>query len=379
MIKAEKSLFRWICTGDQALAEMLDAISAAKISVRLEMYIVHTSAIAEKFRAALINAVQRGVRVRVTVDALGSITLPDSFWEPLQISGGEFRWFNRVSLLRFGLRDHRKILICDDAVAFVGGFNIAAEYEGNGVTKGWRDLGLKICGQLAKHLSDAFDEMFSLAGHKDKFFPRLRKLPAAKGKTVKSPDAEVLLSVPGRKFNPLKRALSHDLKRAKCVKIICAYFLPTWKIRRELRSVLRRGGRVQLILPGKTDVPLSRMAARSLYRRMLRAGVEIYEYEPQILHAKMILIDDVVYVGSANLDTRSLNLNYELLVRLEQPELVAEAREIFAKDLLHCRKIEFETWRNERNFWSRLKGRWAYFILARLDPCISRRQWRWMR
>jgi cardiolipin synthase len=379
MATAEKSSFRWMCTGDQALAEMLDAILAAKISVRLEMYIVHTSAIAERFRQALINACQRGLHVRVVVDGLGSITLPDSFWEPFKTSGGEFRWFNRVSLLRFGLRDHRKILVCDDAVAFVGGFNIAAEYEGDGVTRGWRDLGLKICGPMAKHLSDAFDEMFDLAAHRHKFFPRLRKLPQSKSKTVQSPDAEVLLSVPGRKFNPLKRALSHDLKRAENVQIICAYFLPTWKIRRDLRRVLRRGGRVQIILPAKTDVPLSQLAARSLYRRMLRAGMEIYEYEPQVLHAKMILIDDIVYAGSANLDPRSLNLNYELLVRLKNPELVAEAREIFVKDLPHCRRIEWESWRKERNFWSRLKGRWAYFILARLDPYISRRQWKWMR
>lgn len=377
MIKADKSSFRWMCTGDEALVEMLDAIKAAKISVRLEMYIVHTSAIAERFREALINACQRGLRVRVVVDALGSITLPDSFWEPFKTSGGEFRWFNRVTILRFGTRDHRKILVCDETVAFVGGFNIAAEYEGDGVTKGWRDLGLKICGPLAKSLADACDEIFALAEGKQKFFARLRK--SRQGKMVKSPDAELLLSAPGRKFNPMKRALSRDLKRAKNVQIICAYFLPTWKIRRDLRRVLRKGGRVQIILPGKTDVPLSQMAARSLYRRMLRAGIEIYEYEPQVLHAKMILIDDIVYAGSANLDMRSLNLNYELLVRLEQPEMVAEAREIFSKDLPHCRKIEWESWVKERNFWSRLKGRWAYFILARLDPYISRRQWKWMR
>jgi cardiolipin synthase len=218
-----------------------------------------------------------------------------------------------------------------------------------------------------------------LAARRHKFFPRLRKLPESESKTVSSPDAELLLSVPGRKFNPLKRALSRDLKRAENVQIICAYFLPTWKIRRDLRRVLRNGGRVQIILPAKTDVPLSQLAARSLYRRMLRAGVEIYEYQPQVLHAKMILIDDIVYAGSANLDPRSLNLNYELLVRLEQPELVAEARKIFAKDLLNCRSIDGESWRKQRNFWNRLKGRWAYFILARLDPYISRRQWKRMR
>ncbi len=377
MTDADKTIFRWIRTGDEAFAEMLAAIGAAKISIRLEMYIFHANPIGEKFREALVNACQRGVRVQVLVDAGGSITLPDDFWTVFRTSGGEIRWFNPLTFHHFGLRDHRKSLVCDEAVAFVGGFNIASEYEGNGVTKGWRDLGSKICGPLAKHLGAAFDEMFARADQKHKLFAPLRT--SHRSKLVKLPDAELLLSAPGRRLNPLKQALGRDLKRAKKVQIICAYFLPTWKIKRELRRVLRNGGRVQLILPGKTDVALSQMAARSLYRRMLRAGVEIYEYQPQILHAKLFVIDDVAYVGSANLDTRSLQLNYELMVRLEQPELVAEAREIFANDLPHCRRIESESWRKERNFWERLKGRWAYFILARLDPYLSRRQWKWMR
>src|SRR5690348_14345773 len=148
--------------------------------------------------------------------------------------------------------------------------------------------------------------MFSLAGHKHRYFARWRK--PHHHRILKAPEGELLLSSPGRKFNPLKRALRHDLKRARSVQIICAYFLPTWRIRRDLNRIARHGGKVQLILPGKSDVQLSQMAARSLYRRMLRSGVEIYEYEPQILHAKMFVIDDVVYAGSANLDTRSLHL-----------------------------------------------------------------------
>lgn len=377
MGNADNSSFRWMCTGDQALVEMLEAIGAAKISVRLEMYIFNANPIGEKFRAALIDACQRGVRVQVLVDAMGSVTLPESFWASFQTVGGEFRWFNRLTLHRWGLRDHRKSLVCDERVAFIGGFNIATEYEGDGVTVGWRDLGIKICGSLAENLAWAFDEMFALAEQKHKMFARLRKTNRAR--VIKSSKAELFLSAPGRKSNPLKLALSRDFRRAKQVQIICAYFLPTWKIRRDLVRIARRGGKVQLILAGKSDVVLSMMAARSLYRRLLRAGIEIYEYQPQVLHAKMFIIDNIVYAGSANLDTRSLHLNYELLVRLRQPEIVAEAREIFAKDLPHCRKIELESWRKERNFWERMKGRWAYFILARLDPYISRRQWKLMR
>ncbi len=371
------SFFCWMRTGGQALAEMLAAISAAKTSVRLETYIFNADPVGEKFREALINACQRGLRVQVLVDAIGSITLSDNFWTTFQTSGGQFRWFNRVTFARFGLRDHRKILVCDETTAFIGGFNIAKEYDGDGVTEGWRDLGLKIGGPLAAHLTLAFDEMFASAQQKQKLFARLRK--PRQDRLVEEKDADLLLSAPGRRFNPLKKALRHDLRRAQTVQIMSAYFLPTWRIRRDLHRIAQQGGKVQLIFPGRSDVALSVLAARSLYRRMLRAGIEIYEYQPQILHAKMILIDNVVYAGSANLDTRSLHLNYELLVRLKEWDRVVEAREIFTNDLAHCRKIELESWRKERNLWSRMKGRWAYFILARLDPYISRRQWKWMR
>lgn len=370
----DKSSFRWLRTGDEAFAEMLEAIEAAKISVRLEMYIFDAGPLGEKFRAALTHACQRGVCVHVLIDAAGSITLSENFWTEFAAAGGHFRWFNRLTFARFGMRDHRKILVCDENLAFVGGFNIAAEYQGDGVTAGWRDLGLKIAGPLANHLAAAFDEMFSIAEFKPKPFAHLRKSPLKKLVTL--PEAELLLSAPGRLKNPLKRALRLDLERAQSVQIICAYFLPTWRIRLSLLRIARRGGKVQLILPGKSDVPVSRRAGQSLYGRLMQAGVEIYEYQPQILHAKMIVIDNAVYAGSANLDTRSLHLNYELLVRLTEAKVVAEARKIFSGDLKNCQRIDPVLWKKSRTFLDKLKARWAHFILARLDPLISIHQWK---
>ena len=125
------------------------------------------------------------------------------------------------------------------------------------------------------------------------------------------------MSHPGRGASPFQTALYQDLAVAREVRIVSAYFLPTRRLRRDLLRVARRGGRVQLILAGKSDVLVSQLAARSLYRRLLKAGVEIYEYQPQILHAKLILSDGVIYVGSSNLDIRSLNLNYELMLRFD--------------------------------------------------------------
>jgi cardiolipin synthase len=367
------SSFRWLRTGDEAFAAMLAAMDEACREIRLETYIFAASPLGETFRAALIRAAQRGVKVQVLVDAFGSVMLSADFWQPLVAAGGEFRWFNPLSLRRFHFRDHRKLLACDEGSAFVGGFNIAPEYEGDGVSRGWFDLGLELRGPMVRELNAAFDQMFARAAFRHKPLTPLRK--SAARRRVELPDATLLLSGPGRGFNFSKRVPRTDLERARSVQIIAAYFLPTWRLRRALARVAQRGGRVQLILAGQSDVPISQLASRCLYTRLLRAGVEIYEYGPQILHAKLYLIDDVVYAGSANLDIRSLQINYELMVRVTEPATVAEARGIFAEKLALSRRVEPAEWQRSRTFWARLKQDWAYNLLARLDPYLAR--WRW--
>jgi len=162
------------------------------------------------------------------------------------------------------------------------------------------------------------------------------------------------------------------------VRIVSAYFLPTRRLRRDLIRVARRGGRVQLMLAGKSDVLVSQLAARSLYHRLLKAGVEIYEYQPQILHGKLILADGITYAGSSNLDIRSLNLNYELMLRFEDKTAGTEARAIFDRALKHCQRIELHPWRKTQTFWQRWKNHWAHFLLTRIDPFVALRQFRTM-
>ena len=170
-----------------------------------------------------------------------------------------------------------------------------------------------------------------------------------------------------------------DLAKAREVRIVSAYFLPTRRLRRDLMRVARRGGRVQLILAGQSDILVSQLAGRSLYRRLLKAGVEIYEYQPQILHAKLILSDGAVYAGSSNLDIRSLNLNYELMLRLEDEAVAVEAREIFERLLKHSQRIELRQWRKSQTFWQRWENHWAHFLLTRIDPLVALRQFRTMK
>ena len=363
---------RWLRHGREAIEAMLEAIRHARHSVRLETFIYHPDATGDAFRAALLAAQQRGVRVRVLCDAFGSISLPKSYWQEFVAAGGEFRWFNPLHIHRILYRDHRKILVVDDALAFVGGLNIGLEYSGDGVTSGWRDLGLQIEGALARELADAFNDLFARADGRHRRFQRIRR--KGTDEVIADPQWKLFLTSPGRGHRALKQSLVQDMAGARRIQIISAYFLPGLKLLRALKRAAKRGAQVQLILAGKSDVRLMQIATRSLYPSLLRAGVEIYEYEPQILHAKIVIVDDAVYAGSANLDARSLGINYEVMLRLPNAALAADAREMFAADLRHSRRLDRPRLRRAQTWWEKFVLRWAMFLFARLDPYLARRQ-----
>lgn len=367
--------YHWLETGDAFYASVLKEIDRAERSVRLETYIFMKGEPGDAVRSALLGAAERGVRVRVLVDAFGSMELPSDYWAGVVAAGGACRVFNPLDLGRIAFRDHRKLLVCDDRAAFVSGFNISRHETGDGITRGWRDVGLKLNGPVVGDLAASFDRMFAMAEFKHRRLPRLR-LPV-RGRQHPSPrlsSPTLLNGGPGRAVNPIKRTLLRDLQQARSIHIISAYFLPTRRVLRALMHAARRGRQVTLITAGLTDVPLARYAGRSLYSRLLRAGVRIYEYEAQILHTKLIVAGDVVYVGSANLDIRSLTINYELLVRIESREQAEEAERIFGRHLPHCRPIRRAAWRASRGWWERILERMAHLLLARVDALFARRQ-----
>lgn len=348
------------------------AISAARESIRLETYIFAAGIPGDEIRAALLAAGRRGVKVKVLTDAFGSLELPGDYWKEVVAAGGHHKMFNALHFNRISFRNHRKLLICDSRVAFVGGFNIAGEHMGDGVTRGWRDLALRLTGKLVAELEASFDRMFQLAEFRHGRLLRMRQ-PFLYHCThpTGQPSACLLTSGPGRWISPIRKLLRSDLQGARSVRIISAYFLPPYRIIRALRRVARRGGDVQIITAGKTDVKLARFAGRSLYHRFIHSRIRVFEYDAQILHAKLIVIDNAVYVGSANMDNRSLNINYELLVRIEDPRLADEARGIFDSYLPHCRVIEHDSWNKSRSVWEKLAERFSRFVLAYLDTRLA--------
>ena len=351
---------------------MLQAIAAARHSVRLETYIYGDGHLGRLFADALLAAVKRGVRVCVLVDGFGSWALPENYFDALSAAGANVRRFNRLTFWRFAIRDHRKLLVCDDHIAFVGGFNISDEYDGDGVASGWCDVGARLADPaLVPELAASFDKLFDFAETRHRTFQRF----LTRRHNLFQCDSP-MGHHQGLKALSFPKRLRYDLVHSRDVRIISAYFLPTYRLRRALIRVARNGGRVRLILAGRSDVYVSQLAARNLYPRLLQAGVEIYEYQPQILHAKLICADTVTYLGSANLDIRSLRLNYELILRFQDKAIAAGAHEIFDKILAHSRRIEPAAWKKGLTLWQRCKYRWANFLLTRIDPFVSLRQFR---
>ena len=307
------------------------------------------------------------------MDGVGSARLPDDFFGPLIAFGGEQKWFNRPRPGRWALRNHRKVLLVDQARAFVGGCNISDEYDGDGVEQGWRDGGVAVEGPLVAALTREFTAQWQRAG-----LPRWRLMRSGYAEAVGSRlDLQALFIRPGFGASPLRTSLREDLEQAQNVAITSAYFLPTHRLREQIVQADQRGARVRLLLAGKSDVRLMSLATQSLYRGLVQSGVEVFEYQPQILHAKTMVLDDIVYIGSSNLDPRSLRINFEIMLRIKDPTLAAVARAQFEADLLHSRAVRLAD-TTRFSWWSRVQQRAAYFFLAKFDPWIAREQLRRM-
>jgi len=351
---------------------MFKAIGRAGSCIALEMYIFADDETGREFRAHLTKAAQRGIEVMVLVDAWGSWSLADEFWDTLREAGGKVRWFRPIGRGLLPFRNHRKMLLVDDHIAYISGLNVANEYYlGAGGEPPWRDNALEIAGIEAVRLRSAFSRMWARA-----------ELPLRKSLFLRSSDRErqavfggkirFLESGPENPFHSMSRAYRQVLYRTtESIDLAMSYFYPPGSVMRALRRAVNRGVRVRLLFPQKNDVAIARWAAHGLYGRLLRAGMEVWEYRPTMMHAKLTIADDTVIAGSANLDIRSGRLNYELVAIVNDPRVAAEARADFEADLGEAEYIHFDEW-NVRPFVQKIKERVSYFLLARADLFISR-------
>jgi cardiolipin synthase len=337
--------------GREAFPRMLEAIAAARATIYLEIYSFSPNGWGAKFLDALVDAAARGVKVRVIIDGWGSLLGGRSVRARLNAAGCECRIYNRfLTLFLFRLRrDHRKILLVDDAVAFLGGINIGDEYASDEHRRGWADLALRIEGPAALRLGK-----------------KLRREPV--GPFPGGVKFYLSSESGGRKLR--KRYLKAFAAAKARLLVAHAYFLPDAGLIRALRNAARRGVDVRLLLAGNSDVPFAHAATMSLYRRLLVSGVQIFEWSRSVLHAKATTIDRRKFlVGSFNLDPLSLS-NLETLVELEDPHVVKRADEWIEEHIAGSRRITMEECR--RSAWHLWVGDRLGLVMARLAQLFGR-------
>lgn len=329
---------------------LLTAIEAARYSIELESYIFELDALGESFVLALATAAQRGVRVRVLVDGVGSSTtctqLAERLFEqgaavqiyhPLPWLTGGYRWSRQrggwlykflVFMLNINRRNHRKLCVVDGKTAWVGSFNFSMDHLSRGDGgQGWRDYAIELQGRDIDSLVKGFDRLWSARG------PRFHRGFIARYLSNRSVKARRLRN----RF--VARQVSRCQRRSW---LVSAYFAPTASLRRALLRACKNGRDVCLLLPESSDVAMFPGLSSHYYRELLRAGARIFLYQGGILHAKALLVDDISIIGSSNWNYRSSLHDLELDVIIDDKETQEALETIVRQDFDQSRELTLE-------------------------------------
>lgn len=356
---------------DDRLQALLRLIVCAETSITLSMYMFHDDTSGTEVRDALAEAAKRGVFVEMLIDSFGSANIPPSFFQPIVDAGGRLHYFSSRWRLSYLIRNHQKILIVDGQHAWIGGYNITDQYFGRRGNQSWEDLGLVISGASVALIANYIAKLIKISADGGVKLLALRRL-IREWRPSDGP-LQWLVGGPSNRISPWALALKRDLQHAQLIDIVAAYFSPTQTILRRLSKTVRNGGEVRLVLAGKTDNGATIGAARILYGYLLKRNVQICEFQPRLLHAKMLIIDSACYIGSANLDIRSLFINKELMLRIDDAGLAEYLRSV-AHDLAQQSEVQTqELHRNRLSWFNRLRWSLAYLLVNSVDYNIGRR------
>lgn len=331
-------------TGSLFFSELFAAIEAAESSITLEFYIIKADNIGKHLSQLLIDAAARGVNVCLLYDYIGCFDTPSAYFRTMEKSGIKVAAFNpppfHNGILYFDKRNHRKIAVIDCLIAFTGGINIGDEYAGWGEALYWRDVGMKITGPGVLELSRLFAEHWQKEtdqpGH---------ACPLPPGAEPCGTDEIAIVSgSPHHNRSRIRAAFRLAIAGAgKSILIQTPYFVPGPRFIIAMLRAAKRGVKVQLILPAKSDMKLVQLVNRSSYSTLISGNIEVYEREGTILHGKVMLIDGRWSVlGSANLDQRSFHRNYEVNVIISSEKFGTQVDEMFAEDISQSRRISLD-------------------------------------
>jgi len=359
-----------IVDGAARLDRLLALIGGAIRSIDLIMYIFRNDAAGSRLLEAMAAAVRRGVTVRAVIDSFGSGDVPDSAFAPLRDAGGSVTFFSRRWRSSYLVRNHQKLLVVDGEYAVTGGFNIAEPYLGNQRPHCWFDLGIVIRGAAVAQMMGWFEEIHDYAVNHDGKLLMLRRLirewPVAPGPVA------WLVGGPTQRLSPWARAVRSDLEGAKQLDMAMAYFSPGQGMLRRLGRVARTG-RARFVMAAKSDNAATIGASRLLYGYLLRQSATIWEYQPCRLHMKLIVIDDVVHIGTANFDMRSLFVNVEAMLRIADAGFAKQMRDFLGGLKDDCEVIDLASHKARAGWLTRLRWTLAWFVVAVADYTVSRR------
>jgi cardiolipin synthase len=358
--------------GPERLTALLALIDGARKSVRLLYYIYRDDRAGELVYAAMERALARGVAVSLLIDGFGAY-VRDDYFTPLVKRGLTYCRFHPTLGRRYLIRCHQKLALADGESAasrvLIGGFNIEDDYFGTMEERAWRDLGLMVEGPAAARLTPYYDELIGWSLVKG---ARIRALNRIIHRYSENHGLlQWTFGGPTRGLSPWARATSRDLLSSRDVEMIAAYFAPT---RAMLRRISRAGERkARIITAAKSDNHATIAAARYTYKNLLRRGVEIFEYQPTKLHTKLVVLDDIVHIGSSNLDIRSLYLNLEMMLRVDDPDFAMLLRNYFERELGQSLPITAELNRRRTSWWTRIIQAISFFLVTTADYTITRR------
>jgi phosphatidylserine/phosphatidylglycerophosphate/cardiolipin synthase-like enzyme len=363
---------------------MLDAIATARHYILLEMYLVTSGAVTDRFIDALLAAAARGVRVYLLLDDFGAQRLTPHDRARLARPGIEIVYYNplhsysrlynlyRILWLKTtrGLyRDHRKLLLVDGECAFAGGAGLTDEVEPPHAPElQWRETMIEIRGPVLADWQRLFTESW------DRYAEQPLALPAATPATLCAGGRGRVTVNEARRWMGIQRSLLKQIKRAEHrIWFATAYFIPSWTLRRRLKQAAKRGIDVRLLLPGPiTDHPGARYASRRYYARLLNSGLRIFEYTPRFFHAKTVLCDDWVSIGSCNFDRWNLQWNLEANQEIDDPAMASAVAAMFEADFASSLDQTAEAW--AQRGWRQRLLEWFWRRVERLSLKIRNRR-----
>ena len=356
--------------GPELLDALLALIDGAKSSLRLLYYIYADDSSGERVRAALLAAQQRGVAVSVLIDGFGSGGTSQEYFAGLREAGAHFCRFHPSYGRRYLLRNHQKLALADDKRVLIGGFNIQDSYFGTVADGAWRDIGLLIEGPAAARLAPYYDALIGWALEKGARFRALRRIIHRYSET--DGRLQWQFGAPTRRLSPWAQSVCRDLAHSRDMVMIAAYFAPTGAMLRRIGRAARRG-RARIITAARSDNAATVAAARHTYGRLLKRGVEMFEYRPTKLHSKLMVMDDVVHIGSSNFDIRSLYLNLELMLRVDDPAFATLMRLYFEGETEGSLAITPALHRQRAGLANRIRWALSFWLVASADYTVTRR------